>query len=107
MNVDLTEIIEGMLWSEASSNKKNSYKWDYQTVGKRKFINEYGQVLEDVTKELDAQRIRDIEKRTFLSLDDFRAAHCSFCPDDGCYGYYFKAVAEGTCGLCEDDDEYE
>ena len=104
MNDELSEIINGMLWSEKSSNKKNNYKWDYQTVGKRKFINECAEIGdEDVTRELDSRRIRDIEKGTGLSLADFTAAHCSSCTDEGCYGYYFKAVGENDCVVCEDE----
>jgi len=105
MNDELSEIINGMLWSEKSSNKKHNYKWNYQTVGKRKFIDESAKISdEDVTKELDSRRIRDIEKGTFLSLADFRAAHCSSCADEGCSGYYFKAVADVSCGICEDNE---
>merc|ERR1712130_157013 len=37
MNDDMTEMLDSMLWSESSMSKKENYKWDYQTVGKRKF----------------------------------------------------------------------
>lgn len=106
INDELADSINGMLWSEKSSNKKNNYKWDYQTVGKRRFIDEFAKVsVNDVTRELDDQRIRDIEKGTYLSMADFRAAHCSSCADKGCHGYYFKAVGESSCVICEDDDD--
>jgi len=107
MNDQLVEMIEEMLWSEASSKKKSNYNWDYQTVGNRKFINEFGQIVEDTRRELDIKRIRDIEKTSFMSLSDFRAAHCSSCAKDGCYGYYFQAVAQIMCNMCEDDEEDE
>jgi len=104
MNDELTDVINGILWSEKSSDKKDKYKWDYQTVGKRKYIDKFSQILDDdVTRELDIQRISDIEKSARLSLADFTAAHCSFCRDEGCNGYYFKAVSEGSCDMCEDD----
>ena len=106
MNDELADIINGMLWSEKSSNKKNNYKWDYQTVGKRKFIDEFAKIsADDVTRDLDSRRIRDIEKGKFWGLADFRAAHCSSCADEGCYGYYFRAVGESGCVVCEDHDD--
>merc|ERR1711971_741474 len=105
MNDELSDVINGILWSEKSSNQKNKYKWDYQTVGKRKYINKFAEIIEDdVTTELDNQRIRDIEKSARLNLDDFTAAHCASCPDNGCNGYYFKAVSGGSCDMCEEDD---
>lgn len=106
MNDELADVINGILWSEKSSNKKNTYKWDYQTVGKRKYINKFAEIIDDdMTKELDDQRIRDIEKSARLSMADFTAAHCSSCPDEGCNGYYFKAVNEEGCDMCIDDTE--
>merc|ERR1711957_823105 len=71
MNDELTDVINGILWSEKSSDKKDKYKWDYQTVGKRKYIDKFSQILDDdVTRELDIQRISDIEKSARLSLAD-------------------------------------
>ena len=55
------------------------------------------EIIDDVTKELDEQRIKEIEKFSFLSIDEFKAAHCSSCPGDDCTGYYFNAVARGVC----------
>lgn len=106
VNDELANVINRLLWSEKSSDKKNKYKWDYQTVGKRKFIDEFSNIGKmDVTKELDSRRIRDIENQPVLSLADFRAAHCSSCAHEGCYGYYFKAVGENSCTLCEENDD--
>lgn len=104
MNDELTEMVDSMLWSEASSKKKEKYKWDYQTVGRRKFIDEFGMIVDDITRQLDEKRIDDIQKAKYLSLEEFRASHCSSCPDDGCYGYYFKAVAGSVCNLCHDEE---
>ena len=71
----------------------------------RKFIDEFSNINEmDVTQELDSQRLGDIENQSVIDLADFRAAHCTSCAGEGCYGYYFKAVAEGNCALCEKDD---
>ncbi len=97
MNDEMTDMLDSMLWSDTSIHKKENYKWDYQTVGKRKFINEKNEIVEEITKELDEQRIKEIEKFSFLSIDEFKAAHCSSCPGDDCQGFYFNAVAAGVC----------
>lgn len=100
----MSEMIEGVLWSETSSSKKEKYLWDYQTLGQRKFITEDGSIVDDVTRELDAQRIRDIEEKSILSLDEFKQAHCSGCASEGCDGLYFAAVADGVCDvICEEE----
>ena len=100
MNDDMTKMLDSMLWSESSMSKKENYKWDYQTVGKRKFINEDYEIIDDVTMELDEERIKIIEKSSILALDEFKAAHCSSCPTEGCNGFYFNAIAGNVC-----DDE--
>lgn len=106
MSDDMTEMIESLLWSEASSRKKNDYKWDYQTLGNRKYINEEGEIITDVTPELDRERIREIEQKTILSLDEFKEAHCSGCESEGCGGTYFSAIAGGdTCEVPSYDNE--
>lgn len=105
MEGPMEDMVEGMLWSETSAKKKESYKWDYQTVGERRYINEVGDIVEPVTAEIDKERIRNIEKRTFLSLDEFRAAHCSSCVDEGCAGSYFMALAGDVCNMCAEDDD--
>ena len=102
---NMQDMVEHMLWSETSAKKKEKYKWDYQTVGERRYINERGETVTPVTAELDQERIRTIEGRTFLSLEDFRSAHCSSCMDEGCAGNYFMAVAGDVCNMCVDDDE--
>ena len=94
-------MLDTMLWSDVSIHKKENYKWDYQTVGTRKYINENYEIINDVTKELDEQRIKEIEKFSFLSIDEFKAAHCSSCPSDDCTGYYFNAIAGA---ICEDEE---
>lgn len=106
VNEELADVMNAMLWSEKSSNMQDKYKWDYQTVGRRKFIDEFSNINEmDVTQELDSQRLGDIGNQSVIDLADFRAAHCTSCAGEGCYGYYFKAVAEENCALCEEDDD--
>ncbi len=103
-------MLDSMLWSDTSIHKKESYKWDYQTVGKRKFITEEYEIVEDVTKELDEERIRKIEETFsyFLNFDEFKAAHCSSCPaGEDCTGYYFNAVAGSICAVDYDEDDYD
>lgn len=105
MNPQMLEMIEGVLWSETSLSKKDNYKWDYQTLGNRKYINEQGEIIHEVTKELDKLRIADIEQKTTLSWDEFTPSHCSGCLSDGCGGRYFSAVAGDVCSLCMMTDE--
>lgn len=108
MNETMTEMLDSMLWSDTSIQKKENYKWDYQTVGTRKFITENNEIIDDVTKELDEERIKEIEKYSFLSLDEFKASHCSSCASECCNGYYFNALAGSVCNEDEcsmDDDE--
>ncbi len=97
MGETMTEMMDSMLWTESSINKKENYKWDYQTVGRRKFITEDYDIVDEVTKELDERRIQEIEKYSFLSLDEFKSAHCSSCASEGCNGYYFHAIAGEVC----------
>ena len=101
MDTQMTDMLDTMLWSDTSIHQKENYKWDYQTVGRRKYINENYEIIDDVTRELDEQRIKEIEKFSFLSIDEFKAAHCSSCPGDDCTGYYFNAIAGG---VCEDEE---
>ena len=65
---------------------------------------ETSQSFANVTKELDDQRIKDIEQKTLLSLREFAAAHCLTCPrmDGLCKGGYFAALAGEVCEHCED-----
>jgi hypothetical protein len=84
-------------------SEAKEYVWDYKTCGKRRYIDANINVLGNVTKELDAQRIKDIEEKTLLSLREFAAAHCLTCPrEDGCKGGYFAAVADEVCDCCSD-----
>ena len=94
-----------MLWSETSVRKKDKNIWDYQTVGERKYISSDYEIIGPVTKELDNQRIKDIEEKTVLSLTEFKAAHCSSCAEKGCRGSYFQTVANDVCDMCIVDDE--
>lgn len=106
MSDKMSEMIEGLLWSKTSSSKKDKFKWDYQTLGNRKYINREGEIISDVTRELDAQRINEIEEKTILSLDAFKKAHCSGCVSEGCGGNYFDAIAGGICNVvCVEGDE--
>lgn len=106
MDETMTNMMDSMLWSDTSIQKKEKYKWDYQTVGTRKFITENYDIVDDVTKELDEKRIKAIEKYSFLSINDFKAAHCSSCAAEGCNGYYFNAIAKSVCNEdeCSIDD---
>lgn len=108
MTPEMAEMIEGVLWSETSSSKKDKYKWDYQTLGNRKYIAENGTIIDEVTRELDQMRIRDIEENTpILSWEEFKQSHCSGCLSDRCDGRYFAAIADDVNDLCaeEGDDE--
>lgn len=98
MSKPMLEMIEGVLWSEASSPKKDNYKWDYQTLGNRRYIDENGEIINDVTRDLDKKRITDIEQNTnFSSWDEFNQAHCSGCLSDNCGGKYVNAIAASIC----------
>ena len=104
MNPQMSEMIEGVLWSETSLSKKDNYKWDYQTLGNRKYINEQGEIIHEVTKELDKLRIAEIEEKTTVSWVELTQSHCSGCLSDGCGGRYFSAVASDVCSLCVQDE---
>jgi hypothetical protein len=99
MDDSMTDMLDSMLWSGTSIQKKESYKWDYQTVGTRKFVTQNFDIVDEVTRELDEERIKTIEKSTFLSVGEFKSAHCSSCPGEGCNGYYFNAIAKNICDL--------
>lgn len=98
-----------ILWSDTErrqrQRKKGSkkeeerrrFQWSYEPIGQRLFIRANGTIVDDVTKDLDDDRIRDIENRTFRSFREFRAAHCSSCPSEGCNGGYFLAIAPEVC----------
>lgn len=90
------------MWSNFT-NKQN-YRWDYQPLGRRRYVERNGTILLDVTSALDQQRIRDIESKTLLKIGEFRSAHCSGCPSDTCSGGYFRAVAPEVCGCSADPD---
>ena len=105
MSDGMSEMIEEVLWSQSSFSMKESYKWDYQTLGQRKYISEDGEIIDEVTKELDAMRIAEIESKTILSLDEFKEAHCSGCASEGCGGIYFSAIAGDICDvMCVEDE---
>ncbi|KAL3932744.1 MAG: hypothetical protein SGBAC_010711 [Bacillariaceae sp.] len=90
--------------NESSKNKSCATgqikKWDYAPIGHRKFISPQGEIVHHVSRELDNNRIREIEGKTILRLGQFLQAHCSACPDEanGCSGGYFKAIAPEICG---------
>eukprot|EP00560_Eucampia_antarctica_P006464 CAMPEP_0197823468 /NCGR_PEP_ID=MMETSP1437-20131217/820_1 /TAXON_ID=49252 ORGANISM="Eucampia antarctica, Strain CCMP1452" /NCGR_SAMPLE_ID=MMETSP1437 /ASSEMBLY_ACC=CAM_ASM_001096 /LENGTH=439 /DNA_ID=CAMNT_0043422667 /DNA_START=272 /DNA_END=1591 /DNA_ORIENTATION=- len=114
LDKNMTDMVDSLLWSETTVGKKDKYKWDYETVGSRKYIAANGDITM-ATNELDDIRIRDIEQKTFLSFKRFRSAHCSSCPgqkendyDDGsgepsqseCDGLYFSSIASDICEEC-------
>jgi hypothetical protein len=74
--------------------------WTYAPVGKRKYIDEKGNLIHNVSRKIDFRRIQEIEKKTILKASDFRKAHCPTCPDvknRNCSGGYFSAVAPEIC----------
>jgi len=97
MTPEMAEMIEGVLWSETSLSQKENYKWDYKSLGNRKYISENGEIIDEVTRELDQMRIKDIEVETILSWEEFKPSHCSGCLSDGCGGRYFDAIAGDIC----------
>jgi len=98
MDKDMKEMLNENLWSSKQKSKQNkNMKWDYQAVGERFYINEHSEIQPKVSKDLDDQRIRDIEDKTLLSVGKFVAAHCSACNGNGCDGGYFGAIANEVC----------
>eukprot|EP00751_Fragilariopsis_kerguelensis_P041475 CAMPEP_0171007904 /NCGR_PEP_ID=MMETSP0736-20130129/20140_1 /TAXON_ID=186038 /ORGANISM="Fragilariopsis kerguelensis, Strain L26-C5" /LENGTH=196 /DNA_ID=CAMNT_0011438689 /DNA_START=777 /DNA_END=1363 /DNA_ORIENTATION=- len=98
---EILDMVDDFLWSKQQQqqklyngngrqqlpNKKNYY-WTYQPVGNRRYIhtNSYSTttngttittITQNVTKEIDSQRIKDIETKTLLKFSEFRSAHCS------------------------------
>jgi len=74
--------------------------WNFQPIGNRIYINESMNICNNVTKELDEERIRDIESKTLLSFKEFRKAHSILCPECSnslCSGGYFAAIAPEIC----------
>ena len=97
MDDDMIDMLNDNLWPSKHKRKINM-EWDYQPVGKRFYIDENNNIHSKVTKDLDDQRIRDIEDKTLLSVSKFVAAHCSACNNgDGCDGGYFDAIANEVC----------
>lgn len=78
-------------------------------MGYRRFIDEFHKFHDDVTQEMDRQRIRDIETKGHLTMDSFHRAHCSACadPDANCSGGYFCAVAPEICKARHPHWKYE
>mmetsp|Transcript_44118 Transcript_44118/g.106332 ORF Transcript_44118/g.106332 Transcript_44118/m.106332 type:complete len:326 (-) Transcript_44118:141-1118(-) len=88
--------------SSCAAATRQTKKWEYAPIGTRKFISSQGEIVHHVSRDLDNQRIREIEGKTILRLRQFRQAHCSSCPDDTssggfCYGGYMKAIAPEIC----------
>mmetsp|Transcript_14819 Transcript_14819/g.21897 ORF Transcript_14819/g.21897 Transcript_14819/m.21897 type:complete len:504 (-) Transcript_14819:201-1712(-) len=110
-DADMVNMLDGMLWSREYKQKKNKYAWDYQTVGRRRYIDKTGKVIKidnnksnqpgssSYRKDLDRMRIQEIEKKTLLSVKEFLAGHCSTCPDpeNNCDGGYFHAISDEVC----------
>ena len=88
-----------------------NYLWKYQPIGLRRYIDDQGIIISNVTREIDTQRIREIETKTLLKFSEFRKAHCPSCPDtkddddddddnnnnNSCSGGYFSAIAPEIC----------
>lgn len=98
------KYICSVLWNETTKDQAKEYIWDYQPVGKRRYIDSNITIRENVTTEMDDRRIKDIEEKTLLSLREFAAAHCLTCPreEGNCKGGYFSAVAREVCTCCTD-----
>ena len=58
MRPEMVEMIEGGLW------KADTYKWDCQTFGNRKYIAENGGIIEEDTRKSDQLCIRDYQRVT-------------------------------------------
>ncbi|CAJ1964863.1 unnamed protein product [Cylindrotheca closterium] len=101
----MTSLMEDLQKDECQTSKSCSTTghttktWEYAPIGTRKFISRQGEIVHHVSRQLDNQRIREIEGKTILRLGEFRQAHCSSCPDTsgGCSGGYFKAIAPEIC----------
>jgi len=116
MDKSLLETFEGFLWSRTSSSRKDKYVWDYQTVGKRKYIDGQGTVVEPVTKELDEKRIKNFggsnrDGRTVIttspSTEQFIEGHYSSCPGGDCSRLFLKAIAGDVYSRCLSEKKKE
>lgn len=105
---DDVDVTKGLLFSlgrRLNQRKRGVSQWKYQPIGKRTYIDLDGGLLA-ATRELDSQRIRDLEGTSF---QDLRRAHCSSCSDKDdrgkelstfkCNGGYFAALAPEICEL--------
>ena len=86
-----------LLSTKKKKQQRKNYFWEYATVGQRRYIDAEGQIISEISRTLDAQRIREIEANTLLQLSEFRKAHCSACPSSSCQGGYFRALAPEIC----------
>lgn len=100
MGEEMTEMIDGIMWSDEERSQSRGYRWEYEPLGVRKYIDKKNGIVVPVTEEIDDARIREIEELTIISFAKFRAAHCSSCPGESCDGRYFKAVATTVCADC-------
>mmetsp|Transcript_3922 Transcript_3922/g.5204 ORF Transcript_3922/g.5204 Transcript_3922/m.5204 type:complete len:180 (-) Transcript_3922:120-659(-) len=98
-----------MLWPK--NTRKQKYKWGYQPIGQRKYIqfdNSTYTILDDTDGAYDAERVRKFEEKTFLKYEEFIEAHRSDCE-----GGYFRAIAPEVCVetkgdvvAIQDEEEY-
>mmetsp|Transcript_5656 Transcript_5656/g.8426 ORF Transcript_5656/g.8426 Transcript_5656/m.8426 type:complete len:356 (-) Transcript_5656:35-1102(-) len=99
MNEKMKDKMDSMLWPKNTKNQK--YKWGYQPIGQRKYIqfdNSTYTILDDTDGAYDAERVRKFEEKTFLKYEEFIEAHRSDCE-----GGYFRAIAPEVCVETKDD----
>ena len=94
-----------LLSAEKKKQQRKNYFWEYATVGQRRYIDAEGRILTEISRTLDAKRIREIEGKTLLKVSEFRKAHCSACPSSSCQGGYFRALAPEICGTRQHSDK--
>ena len=94
-----------LLSTKKKKQQRKNYFWEYATVGQRRYIDAEGRIISEISRTLDAQRIREIEAKTLLRLSAFRKAHCSACPSSSCQGGYFRALAPEICGKIHPSDK--
>ena len=103
-----------ILWSDSQARAQYSttninFVWDYQSLGKRLYIDQNAKIITNVTKDLDDERIQELENKTLLQIQKFAAAHCSGCPSSTesgggtCDGFFFRALALEVCSRNENN----
>ena len=72
---------------EQTDEKTSS--WGFQPLGDRRFIDENGAIVTNVTTEIDNQRKKEFEERTLTQIQTFVDAHISIS--------YAKAITPELC----------